>query len=302
MPHPRLFLDNGGNTQFLLKELGKSLTFRVRIEPDAVYPQGVTEWHALDEIRNISTPYQMLWSLIYRKLKGNRGCTMITPYEEDALCELIRKQNNHKALSCKGRILDLNLASREIVVHSDSSSDFAYMGAAEEFSMLPRIMEKNARGQSFEVHLQSHIIGNFGNSGDLLSRILLGKAKPEWLGNEVSCGVGMQRIDLMVSYSKGGNGMRHVMPIELKSVKASADNLRQIQRYVDWIQQYYIPNCRSVISPVLITKAGGMLPSDFAERVRRFNNENAGDICEPLRMVEFSVGSGGISYEERDFC
>ena len=39
--------------------------------------------------------------------------------------------------------------------------------------------------------------------------ILLGKAKPEWLGNEVSCGVGMQRIDLMVSYAEGGNGIHY---------------------------------------------------------------------------------------------
>ena len=292
------FLDNGGKRQFLREELGKSLTFRVRIAPDKVYPQGVTEWHALDEIRHIRAPYQMLWSLIYRKLKGNRGCTMITPYEEEALCGLIREQSNCKPLPCGGRVLDLDSASREIVVRRDSLSAFAYTGNAENFSLLPRIVEKNARRRSFEVHLQAHIVGEFGTAGDSLSRILLGKAKPEWLGNEVSCGVGMQRIDLMVSYAEGGNGMRHVMPIELKSVKASADNLRQIQRYVDWIRQYYIPNRRSVISPVLIAKAGGALPAAFAERVRRFNRENAGDICKPLRMVEFSVNDNGIHYEE----
>ena len=141
----------------------------------------------------------------------------------------------------------------------------------------------------------------FGIKGDSLSRILLGKSKPEWLGNEVSCGVGMQKIDLMVSYTDDADKVRHVMPIELKSAKASADNLRQIQRYVDWIRQYYIPNRRSVISPVLIAKAAGEIPADFAERVRRFNSENAGDICKPLRMVEFSVNAGGIDYQERDF-
>lgn len=92
------------------------------------------------------------------------------------------------------------------------------------------------------------------------------------------------------------------MPIELKSVKASADNLRQIQRYVDWIKQYYIPNCRSVISPVLIARAKGELPVDFVARARRFNRENAGDICKPLRVVEFQVSDGGIEYNERDIC
>ena len=295
------FLDNDDKRQFLRGELGKSLTFRVRIEADEVYPQGVTEWHALDEIRHIRAPYQMLWSLIYRKLKGNRGCTMITPYEEDALCGLIREQSDRKPLSCKGRVLDLDSASREIVVRKNSPSEFAYTGGAEEFSLFPRIAEKDSRGQKFEAHLQGYIVGQFGIKGDSLSRILLGNAEPEWLGNEVSCGVGMQKIDLMVSYTDDADKVRHVMPIELKSAKASADNLRQIQRYVDWIRQYYIPNRRSVISPVLIAKAAGEIPADFAERVRCFNAENAGDICKPLRMVEFSVNAGRIDYQERDF-
>ena len=78
------FIDNSGADQFLKSELGKSLMFRVLIKPEEVYSQGVTEWDALDSIRQIEKPNQMLWSLIYRKLKGKRGCTMITKYEEDA--------------------------------------------------------------------------------------------------------------------------------------------------------------------------------------------------------------------------
>ncbi|PJE81157.1 hypothetical protein COU58_03995 [Candidatus Pacearchaeota archaeon CG10_big_fil_rev_8_21_14_0_10_32_42] len=41
----------------------KSLTFRVLLEPYEVYAQGVTEWEALDEIKLIQFPNQMLWSL-----------------------------------------------------------------------------------------------------------------------------------------------------------------------------------------------------------------------------------------------
>jgi len=75
------FLDNNDKNQFLKEELVKSLTFRTFLEPYEVYSKGVTEWGALDEIRYIQSPNQMLWSLIYRKLKGNRGNTMITIYE-----------------------------------------------------------------------------------------------------------------------------------------------------------------------------------------------------------------------------
>ena len=63
------------------------------LKPYKVYPKGVSEWEALDEIKNITSPYQMLWSLIYRKLKGNRGNTMITLYESERLISLIRNKN-----------------------------------------------------------------------------------------------------------------------------------------------------------------------------------------------------------------
>ena len=79
------FLDNNDKNQFLKDNLNKSLTFRTMIEPYKVYPIGVTEWEALDEIKYIQSPNQMLWSLIYRKLRANRGNTMITIYESERL-------------------------------------------------------------------------------------------------------------------------------------------------------------------------------------------------------------------------
>ena len=94
-----VFLDNNDNGQYLINELEKSLTFRTLLEPSKVYADGVTEWEALDEIKNMQSPNQMLWSLIYRKLKGNRGNTMITIYEAERLCQLIRDKNNRQELN-----------------------------------------------------------------------------------------------------------------------------------------------------------------------------------------------------------
>jgi len=86
------FLDNNDTGQYLKDRLIKSLVFRTLIEPYEVYPMGVSEWEALDEIKQIQSPNQMLWSLIYRKLKGNRGNTMITIYESERLFKLIREK------------------------------------------------------------------------------------------------------------------------------------------------------------------------------------------------------------------
>lgn len=294
------FLDNGDKEQFLLSELGKSLTFRVLIEPETVYAKGVTEWHALDEIERLEAPYHMLWSLIYRKLKGNRGCTMITPYEEKMLCELIRKESEENPLLHKGKCLDFDQDSRQIVLHEDPQQSFPYTGSKEKFALLPRIMGKASRGLSFEAHLQAHIAKTLGTPGDPLTKTLLGDVTPDWLGNEVSCGVGMQRIDLMLAYAENGNGMHHVMPIELKSVQASADNIRQIQRYVDWTRQYYIPNHNGVISPVLLTKANPKYGAadSLKGHVHQFNHDNANSIVKPLRRVEFSLADDDIHFKE----
>ena len=292
------FIDNDDNQQFLRPDLGKSLTFRVLIEPEDIYPKGVTEWHALDEIQHLNAPYQMLWSLIYRKLKGHRGCTMITPYEEEMLCRLIHEKNQEHTLSCGGQSLDFDGETWEVSASGRKASDFPYTGGREDISIFPRIKEKNDHGQSFEPHLQAHITKTFGTTEDSLAQILLKNAEVEWLGNEVSCGVGMQRIDIMISYTDTDSGMRHIMPIELKAVEASEGNIHQIQRYVDWIQQYYIPNHHSIISPVLLAK--GNPPPSLMSPIRQFNHENAGGICEPLRVITFSVSDNRINYNETD--
>lgn len=75
--------------------LSKKLTFRVLLEPDEVYAKGVTEWEALDSLEGVEKPCDILWSLIYRKLDGNRGNTMITPAEASRLIGMIRSKNDN---------------------------------------------------------------------------------------------------------------------------------------------------------------------------------------------------------------
>ncbi len=289
------FLDNSGENQFMLNRLEKSLTFRILFEPEDVYSEGATEWKALDEIRGLQKPHHMLWSLIYRKLKGNRGCTMITPYEEHRLRSLIRGSQN--PLDCGGYCMDFDAAERKIVLRETPAEH--YLGSKTEFSLKPRIMEKSRRGNQFEAHLQAYIVGRVGRNDDELTGILLRGNRPIWLGNEIGCGVGMQSIDVMVSYK---NGSRYtVMPIELKTTQAAPENVRQIKRYVDWIEQYYIPNNPAVIEPVLIArKTIGSISPDFLRAVKEFNRTAKNRACSNLRLVEFEIKSSDIFWKERE--
>jgi len=292
------FLDNNDRQQYLKSELEKSLTFRTLIEPYKIYAEGVTEWEALDEIKNMTSPNQMLWSLIYRKLKGNRGNTMITIYEAERLTQLIRNKNNRTELNCENKVLSFDAVAQKIICLNERQR--TYTGRREEINLLPRLVAKFRAGNSFESHLQAYITKNLGKEINIsLDETTLNGAQIEWLGNEVSCGVGMQRIDVMPSVMQ--KEQRILIPIELKAVEADERNIVQIQRYVDWIEQYYIPNRQSDIQPVLIAKKITNKQSGVYKRLidsfNRFNREN-NNRCNPLVFIEFSIVDNDLFFKK----
>jgi hypothetical protein len=288
------FLDNNDSNQFLKQELIKSLTFRTLLEPFEVYSKGVTEWEALDEIKYIQSPNQMLWSLIYRKLKGNRGNTMITIYESERLFKLLRDKNNRQILS--GQKFTFNVQTQEINQYNTTHN---YTGRKEKINILPRLIKKYKDNKAFETHLQAYIVQNIGRKTNIsLDHSLLNGWTIEWLGNEVSCGVGMQRIDVMLSLVNGN--IKIVLPIELKSVEASTENVIQIQRYVDWLEQYYIPNRISDIQPVLISKKISNKTSinykNIIESFKQFNKKN--NRCMPIKYIEYELEDNNLIFQE----
>lgn len=292
------FLDDNNVGQFLRNELVKSLVFRTLIEPDKIYADGVTEWEALDEIKHIQSPNQMLWSLIYRKLKGNRGNTMITIYESERLCQLIRNKNNRCELGCDNKQLSFDADTQQIILNSGDVKQ--YDGRQEEINVLPRLIRKFDKGKAFEPHLQAYIVKVVGKRiNSSLDNIIIGNSTIEWIGNEVSCGVGMQRIDLMLSVVD--NSQKVVIPVELKAVEANVNNISQIQRYIDWIEQYYLPNRQSDIQPILISKkfsrGNSMKYNDLIAGLSAFNERNK-DICNKLKYVEFDVINSNLVFNQ----
>jgi hypothetical protein len=289
------FLDNNDDDQFLKNELEKSLTFRTLIQPYEVYAEGVSEWEALDEIKDIQSPFKMLWSLIYRKLKGNRGNTMITIYESERLFELLRDKNNRQTLS--GNKYTFDIQSQKIIA---SDTIYNYTGRKTRLDILPRLINKYPKPP--ETHLQAYIVQNIGkNTNPSLDSCLLNNLGFEWMGNEVSCGVGMQKIDIMLSLNIPNN--RIIVPIELKAVEATEDNIIQVKRYVNWLEQYYIPNINinitSDIQPVLISKTISDKNSakyrDIVESFKIFNQTN--NRCLPLKYIEYHLDNSNLLFE-----
>lgn len=291
-----VFLENYTTSQYLLSNLGKNLTFRVEIEPNTVYAKGVTEWEALDCIKGLTSPNQMLWSLIYRKLKGKRGNTMITIYESDRLIQIIRTANSRTTLS--GNKFTFNPTTQLIEISQHAHS---YSGNITNFiNLLPRLVNKFTNRKAFETHLQAYITQNIGKltNASLDNSVIPINNTIEWIGNEVSCGVGMQRIDICLSVFEANQ--KTIIPIELKAVEASKDNIRQLQRYVDWLEQYYLPNRPSDIQPTLVTKKGSAfltssssIWNDFLE----FDTRNT-TFCKPLAIIEYDLIDNHLQFKK----
>ncbi|MFA5498464.1 MAG: DUF91 domain-containing protein [Candidatus Cloacimonadia bacterium] len=298
-----IFLDNFTADQYLYKKLGKSLTFRGLIEPYEVFPEGVTEWEALDEIKSIQSPCQMLWSLIYRKLKGNRGNTMITIYEADKLINLIKAKNRNTSLKTQG-MLTFNETAQIIEVVKDKSTK--YCGKQEKINILPRLINKQISKKAFEVHLQAYITQNIGKrvNSTLDNSILTGGYSVTWIGNEVSCGVGMQRIDIAVEEERKDIAYdRIINAIELKCKPCDSSNLRQINRYISWLEQYYLPNRPCAIQPVLLGPEQDVQSKRYIDLVTAFKefNDSVNPMVRAIKYIEFTIVSDNLVFRVVDY-
>jgi hypothetical protein len=148
--------------------------------------------------------------------------------------------------------------------------------------------------------LQSYIVKNIGTNANpsLDSSVLGGNTNFDWLGNEVSCGVGMQRIDIMLSVL---GQQPKVIPVELKATVASHEIASQLERYIDWIEQYYIPNKPSDIEPIVIAKIQPHNTANYAKLTTELREINKKRNILPIKYIEFEVKDGGITFIPIDY-
>ncbi len=227
---------------------------------------------------------------------------MVTIYESERLCQLIRNKNRRNSLAVNNRCLSFDATTQRIVCLDIPRNE--YNGRQEELNVLPRLEHKLIERQAFEVHLQSYIVKCIGRGiNHRLDSIILDGCSMEWLGNEVSCGVGMRKIDIAVSLVQGNQ--RIIVPIELKSRKADPVDVGQLQRYIEWLRQYYIPNRQSDIQPILLSQAYPRRNSNGYENLLEafsvFNQSNHSD-CNPLRYIEYSLVNHTLSFERISYA
>ncbi len=268
---------------YLQDRLGRRLIYRVRVVPNGTYPLGISEWDSLD--RYLRDPDRCLWSLVYRKLKGERGCTMIFPWEDDFLLELIRQRNEQAG---RGPLVPLNnthltwdAEKSEITIAPGAFSEYAPENK-QHITPPDNPVEKLRLASGSESHIQAYLTQGYGHLRD--TEIIFGPTGTlSWVGNEVACGLGMQKIDLFAI--NGESVDRQFRLIELKKDPPTDTTVGQLERYIDWTKRF-VPDANAHnIQPVLLCRnlKNQPLASKVVESFHRFNDTG---IARSLKYIE----------------
>jgi hypothetical protein len=291
------FFDENNSNNYLIDKLNKGLSYRVKIAPDEVYANGITEHQLLDMLYQKEYTYQMCWSLIYRKLKGNRGCTMIFDYEYANILQKLRVANNGQYLFGDNFTYEQNT---QCIVPVATS--YTYQGILTSLDITNRMLFKANKGDKFEVHLQAYILQHFAEQQ--LRPIIYPHPSINtiWIGNEVSCGVGMQRIDLLTVQEN--EYAVFIKAIELKCIPAYTDIIyNQIPWYLQWISDYVAPNYNKkvVIIPCIIARADNCSNMCVINAAKAYMpniiiRQNVS--IAPIEYIEFSISNTEIIFNK----
>ncbi|MCJ7508014.1 MAG: EVE domain-containing protein [candidate division Zixibacteria bacterium] len=291
------------NPTYLENELKKKLIYRVKIKPYKVFPTFVSEWEALDKLPLYAQ--DVIWSLIYRKLKGQRGCTPINLQESERLIKMIENSNNgHYLILDKDESFTYNKGSNRIEIIKRKVQYSGGLGSTED--VLTEIADLDRKKRAFEDRLEVYFTENIGRNSKL--EPICGKSeKIIWIGNEVFCGVGMQKIDIFTITSDERENKQFNV-IELKSVAAYSDISYQLYRYVYWTESYIKGAINSNIQPILVTrkvingfrKNGKPLKVKIErdKTIESLKDFNAKHISQGVKWFEFDFVTNDIIFEE----
>lgn len=241
------------------------LIYRKRITPFRVYQNGVLEWIALDKLPTYAK--ELLWTLIYRKMKAKRGNTMLFPWEVERLISLIRDENNRQHLSGQHFTFDKN--RYEI---TQGTQTFTHnLGVPIQVS-LDDI--KNS-----ETHFQAYLLQNLNIGNNTFLPQIFGR-NIVWIGNEVFAGSGMQKIDIL-TIEKIDETEYIYRIIELKHPKSRVGiNFAplQLEYYINWAREdiggHIIGGRKFNIKPMLfsLTKQFNSIPNSVITKIKSLGN------------------------------
>ena len=263
---------------YLQDELGIPVYYRALVEPVTVYAKGLTEWYMMDEMGEFRSVQEIPWTLIYRKMAGGRGCTPLLPHEAKMIRRLLDLKNAGQQLPPTG--IGYSSRTLSLCVSGESSP---YAG---DTARIPDITKRTAElidhpTRSAEMQVEAYLMQELRRN-DELTRALFPGHSVQWVGNEIFCGAGLQRIDMLVYASNDMNQFIHLL--ELKGWDADSDAAPQLNRYIKWLKAHIPGITPQQIIPTIVCPGS---TSGFHEQLRIYLQ---GHGIESYREIRFSSG------------
>jgi len=255
------------------------LIYRKKIKPYKVYPKGVLEWVALDKLPTYAK--ELLWTLIYRKMKGKRGNTMLFPWEVERLLSLIVAKNQGQPLTNNDFTFDKN--SYEI----KNSNQTLNHNIGNPIKVNQNDLKKS------ESYFQAYILQNLSINNNNFFPQIFGK-NLVWIGNEVFAGSGMQKIDILTIEKIDEINYLYRL-IELKHPKSPMNvNFAptQLKYYVKWAREdiggHILGGTQFNIKPVLVvlTNSFNSIPNNIVQGIKKLNSISASP---EIYEIDFSL-------------
>ncbi len=237
------------------------LQYRALIRPFQVFQYGIDEFDLVDILPQNSK--DVLWSILYRKLKGARGCSPLFENEFHIIFHKIATINNNQLLNSNSFTFENN----QII---PTNQNFNYTGTTTQSNIKQNILNGNYN----ESYIHSLLIGFLNQQQDI-----------KWLGNEVYSGAGMQAMDILTIDE---DNIFNIYEIKKDEIPTSIT--LQIKKYIDWLKNRFQCFNSNAYQPIVIGKSilGQRMLNN---RTIEFNNFNSLSISLPIIYIEYEVNN-----------
>jgi len=240
------------------------LQYRALIRPYFVFQNGIDEFELVDILPQSST--DVLWSILYRKLKGARGCSPLFENEFNIIFQKISQINNNQILSSQfftfqnGQILPIR-------------NGFQYNGLTNGLTTIQQNIKQDIlNGNYRESHLHALLIPYLNQQPYI-----------KWLGNEVYCGAGTQKMDILTIDSQNVFNI-----FEVKKDEISSGITLQIEKYINWLKHRFQCFNNNAYQPIVV---GEMIRGfhKLRNRINEFQQFNNMQISLPILYIEYEI-------------
>jgi len=194
------------------------------------------------------------------------------------------------------RSFNFNPLSAICYIRNNQKSYESFLKTSKNLQVQPGHLRRN---KSYESYLQLYFTENIGI--DLNLNPIVGN-NVRWFGNEVACGVGMQKIDILTICQN--DERKEYRLIELKEEPVKPEIVDQIEYYVNWASQDLGRHLDGAFSwniqPVIVTPPCNS--RNWQSVVNAFRNYNQKQISLPILYFEFHIECGeNIVFQKKDY-